>query len=470
MRSLEVVLVLLTVFASFLLLRSHRRTSQLIIISALFAMLAHWIFEGAHWQMTPAYGATVVLGIAAWVINMPRGFKVISCCLALFLAATSILFSYLLPMFSLPLPTGPYAVGTSILYFKDSSRIEDQGPKNGQARELMVQLWYPARSSNKPFAHYRDARETNALSSYQSVLLTNSRLDAPVADAGAPFPVILFNHAWRGRRTNYTYLTEELASHGYVIASIDHTYNAQLVSFPDGRVAHGIASTEIDDPDISTPEKVKAIWNKELLKWVADQRFVLDRMDVLNRTSGTLWFGHLNTQSAGAIGHSFGGSAAVEECATDPRVHAAANMDGWFFEAIHLRGPNQSLLYMEAADEQLSNGQIAQAPVSSILNVTDFAEVEKSMQRYGGDLLTVKGVSHDDFSDQPLVSPLRFFSHRGALPAKQIQTIVRTYMVAFFDKALRGKDPGVLEAHSGQSPSARLEWWPATVKVVRVNR
>jgi predicted dienelactone hydrolase len=474
MRALEIIFVLLAVLASVLRLRSHNRSiGQLVVAGAIFAMFGHWIFEGAHWQMMPAYIAIVILCIATWKINVPRRAKIVTSYLALFLVATSILFSYLLPMFSLPRPTGPYAVGTSILYLKDSSRIEEHGTQRGQARELMVQLWYPARPSNKPFARYREARETNVLSSYQSVLSTNSRLDAPVANVGVPFPVILFNHAWRGRRTNYTFLTEELASHGYVIASIDHTYNAQLVAFPDGRVAHGVVFSEIDDPDISTPEQVKAIWNKELVKWVADQRFVLDQMEVLNRTVGTLWFGHLNTKLAGAVGHSFGGSAAVEECATDSRVHAAANMDGWFFEAIHERGPNQSLLYMYASDDQVSKNQAGLAPVSSVLNAANFADVERSMQRFGGDLLAVKGAAHDDFSDQPLVSPLRILSHSGVLSAKQIQDIVRTYMVAFFDKELRGKDTWVFESHSDLSGSAWLEWWPkadVAAKVIQVSR
>jgi dienelactone hydrolase len=324
----------------------------------------------------------------------------------------------------------------------------------------MVQIWYPAQPSHNRLARYREPHETTALSSYQSVLPTNARLDANVAVAGAPFPVILFNHAWHGRRTNDTFLTEELASHGYIVASIDHTYNASLVAFPDGRVVHGVASNDIDAPETSTAERVRAIWNKELTKWVADQRFVLDRLEAMNHAAGTPWFERLDTNMVGAIGHSFGGAAATALCAEDSRVHASVNMDGWFFNAIHARGPNQPLLFMEADSGQVDAPLNPNLKVDAVLDTTDFAETEDSMRRFGGDLLSIKGAAHEDFTDQPLLSPLRTFSHRGEVPARQIQEIVRTYVLAFFDKTLRGEDPMVLRARSSPYPEAWLQVWP----------
>ncbi len=51
-----------------------------------------------------------------------------------------------------------------------------------------------------------------------------------------PFFVLLFNHGWAGRRTQDTFLTEDLASHGYVVAAIDHTYNSVRVALPGDRI------------------------------------------------------------------------------------------------------------------------------------------------------------------------------------------------------------------------------------------
>jgi predicted dienelactone hydrolase len=463
MRPLELTLVLLIAAAAVCLLAGRwPRTGRLLLAAVLLAAAAHAIFEGAHWQMIPAYAAAGILCLAAWKPGGSRNRRLrFAAWTALPLASASVLFSFLLPMFRLPAPTGPYPVGTSILYFKDPARIEDAAQASGSRRELMVQLWYPAEPSHNRLARYREPRETNPFSSYQSVLRTNSRVDAPVASAGAPFPVILFNHSWRGRRTNDTFLTEELASQGYVVASIDHTYNASLVAFPDGRVVHGIASDEIDAPESSTPERVRAVWNQELAKWVADQRFVLDRLEAMNRAAGSPWSGRLDTNRSGAIGHSFGGAAATALCAEDRRVHAAVNLDGWFFGAIRERGPKQPLLAIDADTAQGSETPSPDAKVEAVLDETDAADTEASLRRFGGYLLTVKGAAHLDFTDQPLVSPLRVLSHRGAIPARRIQNIVRSYVVAFFDRTLRGEDPGILHAQPGPYAEASLKAWPA---------
>jgi predicted dienelactone hydrolase len=461
MRPLEVFLLVVTASAAVgVLLGRWPRTSRIFLGGAIVTLIAHGLVEGLHWQMIPVYLAICVLCVIAWK-EFGRGprVRVLIASSALLLATASVIFSIMLPMFRLPNPTGAYPVGTSILYFKDSTRIEDSAPGSGRARELMVQLWYPAQASHNRFARYREPRETSLLSSYQSVLATHSRLDAPIASDAGSFPIVLFNHGWRGIRTNDTFLAEELASHGYVVASIDHTYNARLVAFPDGRVVHANAPYDIDDPEISTPEQVRAKWDKELSKWVADQRFVLDRLEDMNRAVGTPWYGRLNTNVAAAIGHSFGGAAATAVCANDRRVRSSVNMDGWFFGAIRERGPNQPLLFMESYSESVGAPPNANG-TGAVLDATDAADMQASLRRFGGDLLVIKGIGHEDFTDQPLVSPLRMVSHRGTLPARRIHTIVRSYVVAFFDKTLRGDDPVILHAYSRPYVEARLEEWP----------
>ncbi|MGA3343298.1 MAG: hypothetical protein ABSC76_00385 [Terracidiphilus sp.] len=466
MRPLEIILVLMIACTAVcLLLGRWQRSGKLLLAAALLTAIAHGSLEGAHWQMAPAYVAAGILCLTALKRAGDKNrWQKLTAWSALLFASASVLFSFLLPMFRLPEPTGPYPVGTSILYFKDSTRIEDAAPVTGLARELMVQLWYPAQPSHNRLARYREPRETNTLSSYQSAILTHSRLDAPVALVGAPFPVILFNHAWGGRRTNDTFLTEELASHGYIVASIDHTYNASLVAFPDGRVVRGTAANAINDPETSTVEQVRAIWDKELAKSVADQRFILDRLEAMNRTVGSPWFGRLDTNNAGAIGHSFGGAAATAVCDEDRRVHAAVNMDGWFFGAIRERGPSQPLLVMYTAPEQAGETPDPGEKVGAVLDATDLADTETSLNKFGGFTLSVKGASHEDFTDQPLISPLRSISHRGTLPAWQIQNVVRSYVVAFFGQTLRGEDPEVLKARASPYPGALLEAWPANKK------
>jgi predicted dienelactone hydrolase len=463
MRPLEIVLAAFAAAAVLCLIAGRwRKVANWLAGASLAAAILHGMFEGLHWQMIPAYAAVCVACVLAW---RPRGERKwvfrSTAAFCLLLTAASLLLSYLLPMFRLPKPTGPYLVGTTTLYLKDSSRIEDAAPGGQQARELVVQIWYPAQVSDKKFARYRELKTTRAVSSYQSVLATNSRLDAPVANGGAPFPVILFNHGWGGRRTNDTFLTEELASHGYVVASIDHTYNAAVVVFPDGRVVHGDGSPSIEAPDSSSAEQVRADWDKELSKWTADQEFVLNSLAQMNLSSSTPWFGRLNTSQAGAMGHSFGGAAATNACAQDPRIHGAINMDGWFFGAIRRRGANQPLLYLYATTGQPPATTYGpHDPVSVVLNAQDFLETEQSIHRFGGYLVSIKGAEHNDFTDQPLISPLRSLSYGGTVPPAEMENIVRRYVLAFFDKTIRGSDPAILRSRSGPFAETTLEAWP----------
>ena len=466
MRPFEIVFLVLGVLAAICLLTDKWRSLGKLLTALSLSVFA-WevVWEGAHWQMVPAYVALVVLCIG--VLN--RSGKPLLrrqlwiCVPALLLLASSAGLSWMLPMFRLPKPTGPYPVGTTILYLKDASRVEDASDISGQPRELMVQLWYPASASSNRWARYREPKETNLTSSYQSEIATNSRLDAPVASSGAPFPVIVFNHGWGSRRTNDTFLTEELASHGYVVASIDHTYNAKLVAFPDGRQIHGKSGSDVENPDGSTPERVKAVWNRELVKQTADERFVLDRLEAMSLASGTRWYGRLNARLAGAIGHSFGGSAAVNLCAVDSRVHGAINMDGWFFQAIEARGPNQPLLFIDTSADYMGLPPNPHGGVGDALNFSDSAELAASLRRYGGRVLTLQGAEHDDFTDQPLVSPFQRFSHRGAIPASELETILRTYVLAFFDEALRGREPEVFHSKAALYPEATLESWSGEI-------
>jgi predicted dienelactone hydrolase len=469
MRPLEILFLALTTGAGVCLLSGRwRRIWRLLLIASLVAAIAHGALEGAHWQLIPAYAAIGILCVIAPQREELRPLlRNITATSALLLVAGGVLISFLLPMFRLPRPTGPYPVGSTTLYLKDTSRIDDAAPVAGSPRELVVQIWYPSEPSHNQFALYRDHRETHLLSSYQSLIPTNSRLNSTIASSGAPFPVILFNHAWGGRRTNYTFLTEELASHGFVVASIDDTYNAAMVAFPDGRIVEGHPAADIGTPDSSTADRVKAIWNKELIKSGADQQFVLDRLEAMNRTTGTQWFGRLNTSAAGSIGHSFGGAASTQACAEDPRIHAAVNMDGWFFAAIQARGPNQALLDINAVDPNA--GLDPNTSVDTFLDETDGANVQASMRRFGGYFLTVTGATHEDFTDQPLVSPLRSLSHSGSIPARQIQSIVRAYVVAFFDKTLRGGDPAILHSQSRPFVQASLKISPGERICLRVS-
>ena len=426
---------------------------------SLLSILAQSLFEGAHWQIAGEYIAAITVCAIAFAPSQSRLSRTVAAVLSLMFAGSAVILSVLLPIFTLPRPTGPYPVGTTTLYLNDHTDQEDRATDGSSTRELKVQFWYPAKESNRPFARYRELKETEPLSRYQWLVRTNSHLDAPLADSRAPFPVILFNPGWDSRRTIDTFLTEDLASHGYVVVATDHPYNARLVSLRDGRVISGSASPGIASPESSTPESIVSDWNHELATWENDERFVLDQLQSLDRNPQSFWFGKIDAENAGAVGHSFGGAVGAMLCAHDSRVHGAVNMDGWFFRAIQDRGPGQPLMVMDSATSLRRTGN--EDTVAGKLNASDAANVMSSLQRFGGYLVLLNGAHHDDFTDENMVSPLRVLAHRGTIPPSELQSIVRTYVLAFFDKTLRGKDSSILNESSPFQQVSITRWPPA---------
>jgi predicted dienelactone hydrolase len=366
--------------------------------------------------------------------------------------------SWMLPMFHLPTPTGPYSVGTSILYMEDPGRdamgekkSADAAQSNpGSKRELVVQLWYPARASANPFAVYRRRKETTATSSYQSVLRTGSRLDAPVFSHGGPWPLLLFNPAWTGQRTQSTFLMQELASHGFLVASIDHTWYSGRVAFPDGRVIDSSRAPEIGNFDHSTIAEQLVLGSKYTLIEAEDDIFVLDQLLALSSDRQSRWYGSVDPTRIGALGHSIGGSAAEQAAYLDPRIRAALNMDGWTFGDVLTHGLNKPLMLM------YEKGTILEPPSSQLSSLSESAQrywqmdrenntaVEAGLRRFGGFRLYIDGTSHWNFSDRALYSPLRSRTAAGSIAPMRAYTIIDRYAVAFFSLFLRGTSEPLL--------------------------
>jgi predicted dienelactone hydrolase len=119
----------------------------------------------------------------------------------------------------------------------------------------MVSVWYPAAGDGGRYrrapqmlpgaaAHFGSA-DGAAAQLYHvppgraawAATLTSGHQGAPVARHRAPFPVVLYSAGAGEPRTWGTTLVQDLASRGYVVVTIDHTYEASEVGFPGGRDA-----------------------------------------------------------------------------------------------------------------------------------------------------------------------------------------------------------------------------------------
>ena len=150
----------------------------------------------------------------------------------------------------LPEPTGPGPAGITSLWLTDTSR-PDPWAAGAVARELMVSVWYPAAPSDGRPAPYMTPAEselqltsrgiTGVPPDALSTVETNAVSDATPAGHERSLPLVVLSPGFTSSRSTLTALAEDLASHGYVVAGIDHTYESHATAFPDGRVTTCLA-------------------------------------------------------------------------------------------------------------------------------------------------------------------------------------------------------------------------------------
>jgi len=369
-------------------------------------------------------------------------------------------------MFRLPAPTGPYPVGTSILYLVDASRPEIHPNPPGSKRELMVQVWYPAEPSTAPLAPYRRWVDTTKVSSYMALLKTHSRQDAPVSRSGAPFPVLLFNPAWDNQRTQNTYQTEDLASHGFVVIGIDHTYNSQPVVFPDGRRVLALAGADMPDFAHLTLAQELSKDDAEANYEAADDIFVLNAFAQMNQDPRSVLYGKLDVDRSGAFGHSFGGGVSMEACREDPRIRAAMNMDGWIFGDVARDGLDKPVMLMYTgialpSQAELNSSNVVERRVAE-LNTYDIHNIYATLNRFGGFLVVFRKsfpLSHMNFSDRALYSPIRRLAESGPVDPRRAHQIIEAYTLAFFSQALKRDAQPILAPGAKPFAETSLEVW-----------
>lgn len=421
--------------------------------------LGHLIFEGYRWQMLPVYvliGGVMLplLGRSGERYRLPG--KVATA--GLVILAVGMLFLVILPVPKLPTPSGPYPIGTVTYAWTDASRTEKYGDSPGNPREIMVQIWYPAEqpSGTAPLRWLESvdiARAMGQRNRLPAFLLEQVRLirthtyaDAPFIGGTDPYPVIIYIHGWAGFRNINQDQSQALASNGYVVVSADHAYGALISLFPDGRIAY-------NDPEALNGDgsaQGKDIASTLLVHTFADDvRFMLDQIELLNKEDPDKRFtGRLDLARVGIFGHSTGGGAAMQVCAEDKRCQAVLGMDTW----------------IEPVDENVINDGLAQPLMllnseswqsgPNIESLRVFYE-NASAPAYW---LDIQGTAHYDFVLVPTFSPIAsILGFSGSLPTHDILSINEAYLVAFFNRHIKGESEPWLDSASPDFPAVQYE-------------
>jgi predicted dienelactone hydrolase len=232
----------------------------------------------------------------------------------------------------LPAPTGSAPVGRRTLQLTDRAR-RDPFAKGRRPRELAVTLWYPAARAGGRAAPYAPPALARLLAANGLGRIgqarTHAREDAPMAPGSRP--LLLFSPGFGLSRLIFQQLGEELASRGYVVAAVDHTYEAPLVVFPDGRaIGATLTEQDADRPVV-------------LATRVADVRFAL-------RSLLRTLHGRVDPGRIGVFGHSFGGATAANVMLREPSVRAGADLDGSLYGPAATRGLGRPFLLLTAGD------------------------------------------------------------------------------------------------------------------------
>ncbi|MEV8633051.1 alpha/beta hydrolase [Streptosporangium sp. NPDC051023] len=342
---------------------------------------------------------------------------------------------------SLPAPTGSHPVGATFLYLKDTSRPDPWVP-TVKARELMVSLWYPAKSPGGRRAPYMTPQESEALLKGEGITnlpldilsktRTNAFLDAKPAGRKHSLPLVVLSPGFTRSRKTLTGLAEELASRGYVVAGIDHTYESRGTSFPDGRVAP-CAACEVDDQE--------GFHEKAVDGRAADVSFVLDELTGPH----SKWKGAslIDRSRIGMSGQSIGGASSVAAMLKDDRIRAGINADGTTHAPIPQSGLARPFMFL--------GNQERHSPGGGDTSWDRDWKLLTGWKRW----LVVAGAAHASFTDLPLLADQLGVPHGAEISGARSLEITGQYVHAFFDLHLRGERQPLLDGPSARYPEVK---------------
>jgi len=324
---------------------------------------------------------------------------------------------------------------------KDVSR-PDPWAAGVNARELMVSLWYPAAPSDGPRARYMTPAEsrlqltsrgiTGVPPDALSTVRTNAVSDATPAGRKGSLPLVVLSPGFTNPRNTLTGLAEDLASHDYVVAGIDHTYESLATAFPDGRVTTCLAR--------EAPRRGQEFWEKVVTGRAADVSFVLGELTGAHPAGPGA--GLIDPSRIAMAGHSAGGAAAIAAMLADSRIRAGIDMDGATAARIPPSGLSRPFLFLGKQANYTPGGE---GPV------TTWERDWKLLTGWKRWLL-VAGAMHASFTDLALLADQTGIDIGAGLPGARSLDITRAYVRAFFDQHLRGSPQALLDQPSPRYP------------------
>ncbi|WP_327145370.1 alpha/beta hydrolase family protein [Nocardia sp. NBC_01327] len=374
----------------------------------------------------------------------------------------------------LPGLSGRYPVGTVDLHLVDARTDPWQASAR---RELMVTVTYPAQGGGE----LADWMSPRVASVFDQSVPDPAFLDMPAGvvdwsgterpavasaavDGTQRWPVVLFSHGLGMLRELGSVLTDDLASHGYIVVSLSHPHDSTAIEFPGGQVVTGSAESSVE------------FLRRTMGARIADTRFVLDELtrmdqgdnpDAEKRPLPTGLVGALDLSAVGMFGHSLGGCTTAESMYYDRRIAAGINFDGAMSpgdvgESVQ-HGLDRPFLLVGSDFVYPATGDTLQHSHMSTDIDPSWREFWTNQRAWKRDL-HFDGAAHNGFTDLQVVVPqLAQVLKRGAQqreigridPGQSVST-QRAYVTAFFDLHLKHSDSHLFDGDNPAYPNTRF--------------
>ena len=448
---LEIFVFLITIVSLYLIMSNKIRNKSLFI--GLFGLIVlvsvlHLALAGFMWQLLLLYIAINLLIIFGYFIKIreisikKRILKIVTILTSIFIVLSG-LFAFSFPKYKMPEPRGDYLIGTSTFIVNDD-RPEIYTDDPNDTRRIKLQVWYPAETvegyEQAPWlldgitiskALSKDFGFPAFALNQTAKVLSNSYLDAPISNIQDKYPIVIISHGWRGFRNLHTDFAEDLASTGYIVVSIDHTYGSVATFFEEDDVAYlnkdALPSRE------STPDFLDYA-NRLVSTYGEDVISTIDYLEVLNSNLElSIFSGRLDLTKIGVIGHSTGGGGDVYAALKDERITALIGLDAWV-ESIDSTDISKGLsipsLFLRSGDWETGENN------DNLYTLIDSSEETSTLYQ-------IDGTTHFDFTMVYMFSPLiKLVGFSGSVDSKELNLMLEEVIYYFFDETLRANTSG----------------------------
>lgn len=330
---------------------------------------------------------------------------------------------FLFPQYEAIKPTGALDIATAQFTYT-SENVTD--PFSGGSRQVNVEFWYPGNGKDK-------------------------------------YPLVVFSHGAFGIGKSNISAYEELASHGYVVCSIDHPGHSFYTESVDGNRVF------VNKPylnEVINANKESYYTKAEVYKLI--QKWMIIRTEDINLTIDTILdyaskgdtvnvsleqkdvamklYQSIDTDKIGVFGHSMGAAASVQIGRERNDVDAVINLDGPYFS---------EMTYDSVQDDFVALGRLYLIPILNIYSDQVWVQLKDGTDTgtYAGNKISsqiatksytvyLEGTKHLTLTDLAIVSPFLTFMLNGEsskVDAKKCIELENSLILGFFDEVLKGK-------------------------------